>query len=320
LTHRKAACIRWAAALRARQARLPRRAAAPPTGAFLCLAAIAASAAQLGCGRNAVHADAASQPVATVAVPAAAPSASASGSPQVSRPTQALARCSGAYARFAAAEPEHAGEATGDIAVSCADLYSESACAEAFRRWRVTPVESRAGAVVAACRDAYCPLLSHPRPSLCARTDLPAPSELAGPWQELHARILSRELGTSVEAISSLTRFPTGRATSIRLDVPEPTSAAASPIITIRPEPSGGARVSLDGGPSIRVSASAGAREMQPIVQALKLKGVGPSARVVLAADRQVTFSQVIALVDALRQSGIRDIAFAVATPSASAP
>jgi len=79
------------------------------------------------------------------------------------------------------------------IARACADVYSEPGCASVMRD---PPRRSEAitGAIAAACRNAYCPRLAAPRPTLCAMLGLPPPVELGRRWRELQNRILALEL------------------------------------------------------------------------------------------------------------------------------
>lgn len=121
----------------------------------------------------------------------------------------ALARCLAAREEASTPDPARAEqERTTKLAVACADLYSEPRCAQAFRGWSQTPLTERAATVARACRDAYCPRLVEPKPVLCSEPDLPAPSAQPVVFAELDQRVLSLELGLSLEEVHALWPVP----------------------------------------------------------------------------------------------------------------
>lgn len=82
----------------------------------------------------------------------------------------------------------------GEIAWACADLFKEPACRDAHRRFDEPGIESRASTLARRCRDAYCPRLPQPQPTLCQKE--PANSmELAESWQEFVHVVYQRDLG-----------------------------------------------------------------------------------------------------------------------------
>ena len=97
-------------------------------------------------------------------------------------------------------------ESLGDLpayARACKDLYADRACHDAIGALPDTAPAARLATVARACSNAYCEAFMTPRPKLCAIPgDLGelSPAELAAGWTELDARILSRDLGSAVDA------------------------------------------------------------------------------------------------------------------------
>jgi hypothetical protein len=81
------------------------------------------------------------------------------------------------------------------LASAMSDLYAEPRCREAWRDFGVPPTE-RVQMIQSRCTEAYCPLLSEPRPEMCnvKSGDLPR-EDRNRLWAELQARILERDLG-----------------------------------------------------------------------------------------------------------------------------
>ena len=128
------------------------------------------------------------------------------------------------------------------IARACADVFSEPACSSVMRD-PPRPPKAIAGAIAGACRDAYCPRLIAPRPSLCAMRELPPPVELGRRWHELQNRILSLELGVGPEELETLAP-PMNR--PFRKEIAP--GAPVLPPFVVRLKPEGdGARVSIEG-------------------------------------------------------------------------
>jgi len=128
------------------------------------------------------------------------------------------------------------------IARACADVYSEPGCASVMRD---PPRRSEAitGAIAEACRDAYCPRLAAPRPTLCAMPEMPPPVELGRRWRELQNRILALELAVAPDQLETL---------APPMDIPvrkeiAPGAPVLPPfVVRLKPEGSG-ARVSIEG-------------------------------------------------------------------------
>jgi len=149
---------------------------------------------------------------------------------------QALERCQKARAEAVAqleAPTSDVSSASSRLAPACADLYTERACGDAFRGAAQVPVTERAASIARACRDAYCPRLTAPKPRLCAEATLPAPSELASQWSELSQRILSLELDMSPDAVAAA--LPVPSAVLARLGVDRLASGSAVPVAAAAP-------------------------------------------------------------------------------------
>lgn len=117
-------------------------------------------------------------------------------------------RASGAGADPVDVDPE------SDVLVVCAPLYKESACREAMIATKgFSAVNERYRRIVDVCREAYCPSLPEPRPSLCAAVPK-TPREVAAAWAELTDAALRRDLGTGAEPIVSARRDARDRVTS----------------------------------------------------------------------------------------------------------
>lgn len=209
------------------------------------------------------------------------------------------------------------------LAGACADVYSRPGCANAFRRLADVHPAERATSISRACRDAYCPELAEPKPRLCQLSDLPAPSVHAALWAELDQRILSRELGMSLEETRQLfaappaLRVPPG-VDAIATAVPLPSAgpdASTSTVLDVVVGFDEQARpyISVAGGPHAPVSDAES--EISASVVALERSQIPRrSVRAVIHADKKTPYRDVVAVVRALRVAGIFKIAFATGT------
>jgi hypothetical protein len=104
----------------------------------------------------------------------------------------AVQRCKKGYGDAAsAASPK---ERTAIIWSACAGLYLESTCRDAFANVMTVLPHERSAYLTGACRDAYCPLLDEPKPSLCSMERHPF-EERGALFAELLRRVHILELG-----------------------------------------------------------------------------------------------------------------------------
>jgi len=88
----------------------------------------------------------------------------------------------------------------GSVMFRCAALYSEKPCREAHANFDDAPVDRRMQLLVGSCKEAYCPKLAAPKPSICdAKT--PTLAELTASWRELDTAILKHDHGAAVEPV-----------------------------------------------------------------------------------------------------------------------
>jgi biopolymer transport protein ExbD len=232
-----------------------------------------------------------------------------------------LARCLSVREEASTPDPartdhEHATK----LAVACADLYSESRCSQAFRAWSQTPVTERAATVTRACRDAYCPRLTQPKPVLCAESDLPPPSAQPVVFAELNQRILSFELDLSLERVHALLPVPLSLRAPLGVEV-----VSAAPLPSAIPldapgrfvvrvelgiDPRGQAYVAIDDGQRVALPASAPEATLREVAEAARTRVTDSQARVVMHVDRKIAHGTVLALLSALRAAQFSRIAF----------
>lgn len=218
----------------------------------------------------------------------------------------AFRRCSEASARIDDPDPgEEIGARSAQLARACADIYSEPGCAEAWRH-PAPKLEERASAMTKACRDAYCPKLSEPRPELCATKELPLPVEMARQWRELHIRIIARELGVAPEIVEVLT--PPKRVTvQKRLAPPAP---ELPPLIVRMTGEGRNVRASI-GDQKETALLAMGGKDDALAALARRAKAKAPAGTsVVVAAGPSVSYDMVIRVLDVLRREGFVDISF----------
>ena len=80
----------------------------------------------------------------------------------------------------------------------CAPLYQQPACRDAMMHFDDPPPEKRSIAVLQACARVYCPILSAPKPAVCARPDaVPEDEQQFIAWNELRAAILTHDIGAA---------------------------------------------------------------------------------------------------------------------------
>lgn len=82
----------------------------------------------------------------------------------------------------------------------CAALYSEKSCREANENFDNGPAEMRLAVLAKTCRDAYCPKLAAPKPTLCENKD-PSTGDYASGWRELDTAILKHDHGANAEPV-----------------------------------------------------------------------------------------------------------------------
>lgn len=92
------------------------------------------------------------------------------------------------------------------VAKACAPLYTEPRCRQAHEKFDLPHPAERARTLAEACRDAYCPKLSEPKPALCAGDRWPMkPSDLAHAWSEFVPLVLAADHGLKAKpAIDAL--------------------------------------------------------------------------------------------------------------------
>ena len=236
----------------------------------------------------------------------------------------AIKRCNAAREKTRAAldagvEP---GQAFASVATACADLYSESACANAFRTAATLPVEARAASIAFACRDAYCPKFAPPKPVLCEPDEGRSPLQMLATWPELDMRILSFELNVPVEEAERLVPRPppsvvdverTNAAMPVQRSSTDAGSAASVVTVSLGVDANGRARTWVDGGPPEVLPARIDASNFASIAANAKKRA---ATQVVIAVDERTTHSQVVALIDALQKVGITHVAIQL-VPSA---
>jgi len=226
----------------------------------------------------------------------------------------ALRRCNDARekARAAVETGVACDQAFAGVATACTELYTESGCAHAFRTAATLPMEARAVSIALACRDAYCPKLALPKPALCAPDEIRSALQMLAMWPELDARILSFELNVSVEEVERLVPRTTPVVDVKQSNTVLPTLSAetgsATSILTVslRVDANGRARTWVDGEPPEMLPVQIDVAAFATVAAKAKKRA---AAQVVIAVDKRATHSQVVALIDALMNEGISNVA-----------
>lgn len=229
-------------------------------------------------------------------------------------PQAAIQRCREAMTKVAAAP--HQGVAAL-VSEGCSDLFVEPACREAMRRFESVEPAARAGTLARNCRDAYCPKLPEPRPTLCA-ADLTriAPTELAQQWPTLAGAALAFDLGVEAGTVGALMAQALGQVTVVQVDTRAPPIAMPAPELQLRAKGEGKwlhVQMVLPGG-----SARTWRLPLQPSPEDLKPLGTVANAqpadtRAVLQLDRGLSYGTAVALMDMLRSAGIQRLSLVVA-------
>jgi hypothetical protein len=139
-----------------------------------------------------------------------------------------MEKCRAGLLEAAKAEP---GSRSVVLSSACADLYVEPGCRNAWVHAGHVDPAARINRLIVACRDAYCPKLSQPKPALCAMNLGPEANaatrqERWSHWPELQAAIFARDLGP--DYATDLARIFAGLTNPISLNVP----------VNVTPEPS----------------------------------------------------------------------------------
>jgi hypothetical protein len=229
-------------------------------------------------------------------------------------PLAAIQRCREAMAQVAVAP------ADGVVALvsqGCSDLYVESACREAMRRFESVEPAARAMTLARSCLDAYCPKLPEPRPTLCA-ADLTrlAPTALAQRWQAFMGAALTFDLGAAAGTVAALLADALGHVTTVRVAPQALAPAKPAPALQLRAKgegrwlqvemvlPDGSAR-------TWRLPLPPNAADLTPLGAIAKEQPA--DTRAILYLDRELNYGTAVALMDMLRSAGIQRMALVVA-------
>jgi len=227
----------------------------------------------------------------------------------------AARRCNDARekARAAVGTGVACGQAFAGIGTACTDLYTEPGCANAFRASATLPLEKQAASIALACRDAYCPKLEPPKPILCALAETRSQSQMLAMWPELDTRILAFELNVSVEEAEQLVlrcALPVVDAQQTNMAIPtsstESGSAASVLTVSIGVDANGRPCTWVDGEPPELLPVQIDVGAFASVAAKAKKR---TAAQVVIAVDKRATYSQVVALIDALNKEGISTVA-----------
>ncbi|MBN2496924.1 MAG: hypothetical protein JXR96_20200 [Deltaproteobacteria bacterium] len=224
----------------------------------------------------------------------------------------AMARCVQGFAELArsSVRPE---DMSAILAEACAGLFVEPGCSRAWKDLAPQPPDQRSAALIAACREAYCPLLSGPRPALCDAEIPDGHTERLLVWTQLLWAILRHDLGPdrAAELYASLVVY------AILL---EPIAVHTEPIaLPAVPEPraitlqvaveQGSLHISLPGpGRTWSMTTQPEQPELEPLVEFLRGLPDRPD-RAVIMASRDCSYRVVVAVMDALQRAGISQLA-----------
>jgi hypothetical protein len=193
------------------------------------------------------------------------------------------------------------------IARICAEVFSEPACSSVMRD-PPRPRKAIAAAIAEACRDAYCPRLTAPRPSLCTMRELPPPVELGRRWRELQNRILSLELGVGPEELVRLAP-PVNRSFGKEIAP----GAPVLPPFVVRLKPEGdGARVTIEGrSETLFIDLRGTTDALTTLFRTARAELPAGTEAIV---DRPRSFDEEFAIrvADGLSKAGFRDVMFEV--------
>jgi len=210
-------------------------------------------------------------------------------------------------------------------ALACRELYRHASCAEAWTR-ELELDHDEAGAkrielgpvakllaparILTDCKKAYCAELPS-KPAVCNQ---PIPNDNAAlvlALTELDAAILSYELDDPEMAKGLAARASFFRVYSI------PAEAAALPSASAADEP---APIAVEVFADESLSLNGKTVTQENLAEQVRKLGDPSGLRAVIRADRNAHHGRVIAVLDALKQAGVRKIAFAVSTDAPRAP
>jgi len=207
------------------------------------------------------------------------------------------------------------------LANACKDLYVEKSCRQAFGSQGALPPDRRASAIAEICKKAYCPNLKEPKPQICGQSALPlSPLRLLPMWHELQWAILARDLGPERAAglygrlvFAQLLMQPI-MATPLQIELPLPKHQEASPPTTIVAIEQQGKKVvvSVDGKEieGWSMPAKPSQKDLEPLITVLKKHEKPP--QIIIQADQNVLYENIVVLLGALKSAGFDQFAFAV--------
>jgi biopolymer transport protein ExbD len=204
---------------------------------------------------------------------------------------------------------------------ACKDLYVEKSCRQAFGSQGALPPDKRAAAIAEVCKKAYCPNLKEPKPQICDQAALPlSPLRLLPLWHELQWAILARDLGPQRAAglygrlvFAQLLMQPI-IATPLKIELPKAIPLTQSPPSSIVGITQKDKKVILSvdgkeiGGWSVPAKPSQ--KDLEALLAVLKKHEKPP--QIIIQADRNVLYKNIVGLMDALKSAGFEQFTFAV--------
>jgi len=228
---------------------------------------------------------------------------------------EAIASCLAAYQRPAADE----NESFRNVASSCAQLYSQQGCRDAWRHATKAKGYARTRLVVAGCRIAYCPRLAEPKPALCGE-DFAAYFSVAqfrSAWPDFQAAVFEHDLGADRKAvrarIEALASGKAGKAGVVH-KAPRPSHAdERAPSLQLSCPRRCEVRLIVDGEQLGRWILDADAAASGFVAAAKRAQEAYPKgSRVIITATPEVSYQLVVSAMAALRAVGLIDVQFAM--------
>ena len=204
----------------------------------------------------------------------------------------------------------------------CKRLFVERGCQLAAEEAANAPSSKIVPTLVAGCREAYCPVLPEPRPSLCHR-NLASQSDVSflEEWSEFVLAVGKRDFGAMPVEVSEVMHQLVAELRRKLMAAERPRDAVA---VYVRLADDGRLIVSMpssDGGVLREwcTDDDPDAETLNQLVSAVR-SATGQSKAVSLSSAPQVRFSSIKAVVETLRDAGGYQIYFSVLNDGGSAP
>jgi biopolymer transport protein ExbD len=235
-------------------------------------------------------------------------------------PGDPITACARTLSAISELPPERLSDWVDMYGQGCAGMYREPKCREAWVRKSDEVAVQRTRRIMITCAEEYCPLVGAPVPAMCSvDRAAAAPAELTAQWPEMHAAMLSRDLGVGRDAgaVRALNRLFIPVTMPLERDAEAGAQPAPTTVIRVESSPAGlQVQLQHDGGvKTYKLKLSPTDEELKQLQAELKSEGPTPESRAVIEAQPDAPYGAVMKILETAKSAGYEKIALSVLRP-----